>query len=274
MSGLIPISQTQIVLKNLSPDEVAAIEAGKGKRIKDYDRPSLLHRAANVVAQACVLRGQSLKGEDQNIVTNELCNELQTSFCTFTVEEIFEATRAWAIGKLSLSLTEDEKKREGVHVSVHNLCKAIWHWRDVVKRQALEKIEKEKEAKEKEVTEEEKRIGKELFKEQVLQEFNYWKEHGSIMHSGPSSRAWHAFLYLWFKERGYCLPNDEAKEIKDKADTMILRDRAVKAEHKRAHLEEIEERRKELARELALPVLFAKFVKHGIKLEDLWNGLK
>lgn len=272
MSGLIPISQTQIVLKNFSPDEVAAIEAGKGIKIKDYNRTDLLHRSANIVAQACVLRGQSPKSQDdQNIITNELCNELQASFSTFTVEEIFEATRAWAVGKLSLNLTEDEKKREGVHVSVHNLCKAIWHWRDLVKRQAIEKLQKEQDAKEKEATEEEIRIGKELFKEQVLQEFNYWKEHGSIMHSGPASRAWHAFLYLWFKERGYCLPNDEAMEIKDQADKMIQRDRAVKAEHKRAHLEELEERRKELAREMALPVLFAKFVKHGIKLEDLWN---
>lgn len=262
MSGLIPISQTQIVLKNLSPDEVAAIEAGKGLHIKAYGHKDLFPRVVEVVRQAVVMRGEKMGEQDMGIIAKEFTDELKTTFSTFTIEEVMQAVRAWCSGKLY---------EEGKHVSVLNLCKCIWHWRDAVKREALHKIEKEKEAKDKEVSEEEKRIGKELFKEQVLQEFSYWQEHGKIMHSGPASRAWHAYLYLWFKERGYSLPNDEAMEIKDQADKMILRDRAVKQEHKRAYLEELEERRKELARELALPVLFAKFVKHGIKLSDLWN---
>lgn len=262
MSGIIPISQSQIVLKNFSPDEVAAIEAANGIKIKGYDLKDLFPRVVIIVQQAVVMRGEKMQADDMGRVAKEFTDELKTTFSTFTVEEVMQAVRAWCSGKLY---------EEGKHVSVLNLCKCIWHWRDSVKREALDKIRKEELKKEEEKSEEYKQEGQELFKEQVLQEFNYWKEHGTIMHSGPSSRAWHAFLYLWFKERGYCLPNDEAMEIKDQADKMIQRDRAVKAEHKRAHLEELEERRKELAREMALPVLFAKFVKHGIKLEDLWN---
>jgi len=260
MSALVPISHVQIVLKNLNPLEVAAIEAGKGMKIKDYGLENLFSRISNIVKEAVQIRGEKMAELDQGKLTQLLTEELKQSFSTFTVEEIGQAVHAWAAGKIY---------EEGKHVSVHNICKSIWHWRDIIKREAIHKMEKEKEAQEKEQTEEEKQAGREKFRELLTSEFEYWKQNKTLLHSGPQSRAWHAYLYLWFKERGYSLPNDEAMEVKDKADKVIQRDRAVKQEHKAAHLLELEEKRKELAREMALPIVFEKLVKFGIKLEDI-----
>lgn len=268
MSALVPITPGQIVLKNFSPDEVAAIEAGKGLRIKEYGLKDLFTRVAVIVKDCVQIKGEKMPEGDMGKLAQLLTEELQTSFGTFTVEEVMQATRSWALGKLSQTLTADEKKREGVHVSVENICKAIWLWRDVTKRQALDKLRKEEEKREIELSEEAKEAGRIQFRIDLQAEFDYWHEHKKLKHSGPTSRAWHAYLYVWFFDRSYGLPNEEAYAIKDKADALIKKE-WVDSIHRRDYEIKLEEQRKELAREMALPIVFEKLVKFGIKLEDI-----
>lgn len=201
MSALLPISHVQIVLKNLNPLEVAAIEAGKGIKIKDYGLENLFSRISNIVKEAVQIRGEKMAELDQGKLTQLLTEELKQSFSTFTVEEIGQAVHAWAAGKIY---------EEGKHVSVHNICKAIWHWRDSVKREALDKIRKEEEAREKEVSEEKKKELTEVFKKDLL---DTWNEYQTRKELAPDLEYYHAAMYEHLEKIGYTLTTEIKKRI-------------------------------------------------------------
>jgi hypothetical protein len=143
MSNLIPISQTS--LKSLSPDELAAIEADNGKKIKDYSEDELGKRLVEIVSQAYILRGHKIEHETLSITVVEFALELMKCFTTFTLETVLQAVRAGSLGKL-----EDES----VHVSTHNLCRWVNLYNDKIRREAIHKAKQQE--KEIEVSEEKK----------------------------------------------------------------------------------------------------------------------
>lgn len=193
MSNIVPI--TQMSLKTLSPDELAAIEAGQNKRIKDYGKEDLFKRVADIVGQLIYLWGERADKwttNDQGVFAAELTTALTETFGTFTVEEILLASRAWSLGKLNQGLSEDEKRKDGIHISVHNLCKAIWYWREQTRQVAIEKAQKEQDEQEKHISEAEKEYWTQKFKDDIKSEWEQYKVSKSL---NPENEYYHSAMY-------------------------------------------------------------------------------
>lgn len=258
----IPLTARQ----KMSPDEIAAIEASAGMLVKDYPQGNLVVSIQSIVHDCFVIRGQKIKDEVYDETVKQFAIEVLNNFSHFTIEQIREAVRKGANGDYE-DIDASENKNI-VHVTCYSMCRWIFCWNDKVKKEAIAKRNKAVDEEEAQLSEEKKEEGRKQFRQDLIEEFKYWSENKVLKQSGLTSRAWHAYLYLWLKERGYGLPNSEAEQIKERADKMIKQE-WVKSDVKKEYLARLEEQRKELAREMALPVVFQKMVKFNIKIEDI-----
>ncbi len=180
-------------LKSLSGDEIRAIEAGAGMVIKDYWIPSLIQRVEQIVWDAFVIRGHGIKDDKYYDTTAEFSKELQKSFSVFTIEQISEAIRMGALGKLEHH--EDENKIR--HISAHGLCIWVWLWNDKVKKEAVHKRNKAIDAEEKAVDEEKKAEFQKIFLRDIQECYDHWILTGQLL---GESEEYHAVMYEFFEK--------------------------------------------------------------------------
>ncbi len=251
----LPVSQNQISLRNLSVDEVAAIEAGSGIKIKDYSHKDLYFRVATIIKDCLIIKGEKKMTEDeQGKITAEFTAELKSSFPTFTVEEIKKACRDWAVGKIY---------EDGLHVSVHNLCKAIWAWRDIVKREALYKLNLEEQKKEREITEAKKIELKEQFKKDLLDTFSEYRENRQL---DADKEYYHSAMYEYLEKNGYRLNSDLKCKIWQ--ESFVNKDiRAIPKSKIHDFLRGIELSQKQRAKAAALKYVFDWLINNNKSLE-------
>ncbi len=257
---------TKESLAHLSPDEVAAIEAGANMKICDYGTDKLLSRIIDVVASCYYLRGQTknLDPADLRTVSQEFTNELQKCFTTFTVEQILQAVRMGALGKL-----EDE----AVHISVYNLCRWVNLWNDKIKREAIHKNNKILDAQIKEKTEAEKQESINRMRKDIEEAFKEYKELG--IYKGKEE-SYYALMYEHLEAIHGPLPTPLKNQIWELACTQIKKEEEHRAHQDRFerkfnpsdYLKKLEGANIIRARFLALGHMFNK-----IGDRELWNTL-
>lgn len=182
--NLVPLNT--ISLKSLSPEEAAAIEAGKGIKIKDYGVDDLYNRIFNVLDYAIEIRKERLDKwtqDDKGRFVADFLDSLTKLFSGFTYEEVLEAVKAWAVGQIY---------QEGVHISVHTFCRAIWEWRDVVKREAIAKKNKEEDMLERVKSEQDKKDWEQIFLNDIRTE---WSEYKKTRNLDPAKEYYHGAMY-------------------------------------------------------------------------------
>ena len=97
--SLIHLSQ----IKSLTPDEQNAIKASNGKLVKTLEPVELYDSILLIVTESIALKGQgkNITQDDIAFITANFSAELKRCFTTFTVEQVREAARLGALGKLN-----------------------------------------------------------------------------------------------------------------------------------------------------------------------------
>ncbi len=262
MSGLVHITKDSLSI--LSPDELAAIEAGANKKIKDYGDQQLLDRIIEIVAQTYILRGQDKKLDPMELrnVSAEFTKELQKCFTTFSVEQILQATRMGALGKL---------EEESVHISVYNLCKWVNLWNDKIKREAVHKNNKILDAQIKEKTEAEKQEAINRMRKDIVKAKEQYDKFG--VYEG-FEEAYFALMYEHLETVHGPLDTPLKNEIWKEACTQVQKEEAARTSIDRFekrfnpsdYLAKIEGANKIRAKYIALGHMFEK-----IGSKDLFN---